>query len=520
MYRSYALGQYRTMYDNPIYRWRESVAVALSKLHDPPLSGYVAYRSIRDYLTAHGLALMPGEAEPLPSPAEREKLIYDPSRLERLFRAAAAVPVDPLLPPVPIVGNEKGESDFYALAFSLFGISLSALWKFYFLLLFASAAIFFLAFRSSPFCLLLLSIYLTAHYAMIGVASAPWIQTVHNSRFFSVMALLPSLHLLLLLLRRESLGWASGVLAAAQTLLLAFLAFCRFEVMWQPIAVIAVGGAVLPIQSLSVGLRRHGERGRAVAAGLLVIWPSLFSAGGVAGLLIYQRTALDHRAYALETRTHTFWEPLFSGTISANSELCSLYCFGEEPYSDTMDYIAVRDYLRRRSDATSPIAHVENGRIEINAMRNMGVYDAAMRRIFLRVVAQHPWLVLQSFVLDKPVDQVKILWHGRILARMGILVPVLLALVIGVIAAFLDASHGTSEQWLLVRRGLPVVLLLSLTTTEITPSIMIPDTITVFTMLLLGLLAAVALLLTRRFFSLRRKVSTDPSTNPVTMSRG
>src|SRR6185437_2293213 len=77
MYRSYALGQYRTMYDNPIYRWRESVAVALSKLHDPPLSGYVAYRSIRDYLTAHGLALMPGEAEPLPSPAEREKLIYD-----------------------------------------------------------------------------------------------------------------------------------------------------------------------------------------------------------------------------------------------------------------------------------------------------------------------------------------------------------------------------------------------------------------------------------------------------------
>ena len=67
VYRSYSLGQYRTMYDNPIIRWRDSIAVALSELRAPPLPGYVAYRSISDYLNQHGLALMEGEASPLPS---------------------------------------------------------------------------------------------------------------------------------------------------------------------------------------------------------------------------------------------------------------------------------------------------------------------------------------------------------------------------------------------------------------------------------------------------------------------
>src|ERR1700686_4038565 len=69
MARSYSSGQYGTMYDNPIYRWRISLAVALSQLHDPALSGYVAYGSIVNYLNRGGLALMPGEADPLPRPA-------------------------------------------------------------------------------------------------------------------------------------------------------------------------------------------------------------------------------------------------------------------------------------------------------------------------------------------------------------------------------------------------------------------------------------------------------------------
>src|ERR1700683_3408681 len=135
MYYSYSLGQYRTMYDNPILRWRNSIAVALSKLHNPPLSGYVAYRSISDYLNQHGLALMEGEATPMPSYEAVRNLIYDPDRLEKLFQQASTVPINYSLLPVAIPGSEKGQAAFYYWAFRLFGIHLQSLWYFYFLLL-------------------------------------------------------------------------------------------------------------------------------------------------------------------------------------------------------------------------------------------------------------------------------------------------------------------------------------------------------------------------------------------------
>src|SRR5712691_2307195 len=58
--RTYSLGHHQRMYDNPIYRWRESLAIALSRMQTPPLHGYLAYRSIRNYLVEHGLSLVAG----------------------------------------------------------------------------------------------------------------------------------------------------------------------------------------------------------------------------------------------------------------------------------------------------------------------------------------------------------------------------------------------------------------------------------------------------------------------------
>lgn len=487
MYRSYSLGQYRTMYDNPIYRWRESIAVALSEMSEEPLNGYVAYRSIRDYLNLHGLALMEGEATHLPTPAEREAVVYDPDRLEKLFREAAAVPIDYSLPPVPIVGNEKGEAEFYYFAFSLFGINLAAMWKFYFLLLFCSAAAFFVIFRSSQFCMSLLLVYLIVHYALVGLASGPWLQTVHNSRFFPVLALLPTMHLLLLLIRGDQISWASGAFAVAQAFLLFFLIFCRVQAMWQPVAVMAVGVLTAPLRPLWVA-RRHPQLLRqAMVGGLVAVWPASFVAAGTIGLVLYEHVALDRHVYAAETKTHTIWEPLFSGTISASPELCKLYCFGEEPYSDTMSYVAVLNYLRSRNDSSPSIAYLEGNTIRINAMANMGVYDHLVQKIYLDIVRQHPWLVLKSFLYDKLSDQVEILGRGGVISRTGIAMPLLLALGVGLVILLTGTPYMSRNRILIAIRAVLIFVLLSLATTEIIPNIMIFDTIAVFgTIILLG----------------------------------
>ena len=250
VYQSYSLGQYRTMYDNPVYRWRASIAVALSELRDPPLWGYVAYRSISDYLNQHGLALMEGEASPLPSFRSVRELIYNPERLEKLFQDASTAPVDYSLDPVPIVGNEKGEAAYYYLAFRLFGIHIASLWYFYFLLLAVSVVAYFLAFWRSLTCMLLLMLYLIGHLYMVDFASNDLFQTVHNSRFFPVLALLPTFHLMLLGLRKVNLTRNSAILAACQTFLLFFVIFNRLQAGWQPVAIIAVSAVSLPWRNL------------------------------------------------------------------------------------------------------------------------------------------------------------------------------------------------------------------------------------------------------------------------------
>jgi hypothetical protein len=498
--RSYTFGQYRAMYDNPIYRWRASVAVALSKMHHPPLDGYVAYRSISDYLNQHGLGLMEGEAKPLPTPAAREALIYDPVRLEQLFRAAAKVRVDPTLPPVPIVGNEKGEAEFYYFAFELFGISLSAMWKLYFVLLAVSALVFFVAFRRSTACLLLLSLYFVAHYALIGLSTAPWCQNVHNSRFFPVLSLLPSLHLLILLLRREKPTYSQIALAALQTLLLAFVIFCRYQAIWQPIALIAAALVILPLGALFERLRSPGRRWQALGLMLIATWPALLAGFGVVGLVVYQHAALN-RLYGVETRTHTFWEPLYAGTVSASPELCAHYCFGQEPFSDSIGYMAVLSELRARHDTSSPIARIQDGQITINAMRNMGAYDRLVRKIFFDMARHHPWLVLKSFALDKLVAEREILENGHVLKRTKVLVPVLLGIGVGLVAIVVGVPSGFGERRRILR-GVPVFVLLSLTTIEVTPDIIIPDTVAVFWILaLVGVAAAPVALVSTIGFS-------------------
>ena len=477
IHRSHMLGQYRTMYDNPIYRWRQSVAVALSDLADKPLGGYVAYRSISDYLNQHGLGLMPGEADPLPGREQLEGLIHDPTRLETLFREASRVPIDDSLRPVPIVGSEKGEADFYYLAFRLFGIGLKGLWLLYFTLLSLATGLYLLAFRRSPFCLLLLMLYLIGHYSVVGYAAIGPYQTVHNSRFLPVLSLLPSLHLLLLVLRRERPSWSGLILASAQVFLLVFVVFCRVQALWQAAAVIATAIVMLPLRSTERTPQRRPTFVTAFARVAVATWPAAIVIVGLAGLVAYERLALDNKAYATEARTHVFWHPLYSGTVSASPELRALYLHDDKPYEDNVVYDAVARDLRERKDTTPAIVEVRDGVIYSFAMKNMGVFDEMARRVFLQMVRKHPWLVLKSFVYDKPREQVRILFELPLASLLAFFWAALLAMGAGLLSVVAGLSRPQRQDLVAALWAMPLVIVLSLSTTEVLPTVMIVDTV-------------------------------------------
>jgi hypothetical protein len=510
------------MYDNPIYRWRESMAIALSRLRNPPLHGYLAYRSISDYLNQHGLALSEDEAKPLPSPQELRALVFDGARMEALVRGAAAVAVDDSLPPVTLNGNEKGLADFYYLAFKLFGMHIWAFTTLYFVILAISVALFFLSFQKSPVCLLLIMLYLVANVYMLGFQPGT-IAVPHNSRFFPVLSFLPAMHLFLLVLMRGPPRLATVAAATGQMAILYFAIFIREAALWQALAVLASPLLVFNYRPWSLSLRRPRLFPTIASIEAVRAWPAILVLAGLLSFSGYTKFAVDKIWYRSETSSHTFWDPVYAGLISASPELASSYlpncasfdsipCLSQR-FGDNMVYEAVLKYLRERNEVPPEIAYVSgDGQIMINAFWNAGIYDRVVRQLVFQVVKQHPWLTLKTFVLDKPGAQLDILVHGGLFRTRGYLVAALVAtgicLMVCTLVALTRYKLPTIRDILQYLPAVLFVCLFSAITTMIFPSVFILDTILYYQMLTLlifiGLSLTAVVLISRRRWRLKK----------------
>ena len=492
MVHAYQLGSQSRMYDNPIYRWRESLVIALSRMQPQPLHGYVGYGSILAYLNQHGLALMPGEATPLPNPAVRAALIADGARMNQLMQDASRVAIDPKLPPVILQGNELGLVDYTYWAFKLYGVNINALVLLYFTLLGAAIVLFFATFRHSRFCLLLLMLYLAAHYFALDYANTPSILAIQNSRFFPVLALLPALYLLLLVAVRARPTPALAAMAAVETFILIFMVFCRTQTYWEILAIVLAAVVVTGLRPLRQALFRVSRWPSAIGQSVYETWPAVLAAAGAVMLIVYSGLAPDKTLYSAESKAHLFWHDLFASTVSSDPTLYAIYGYNSEKFSDDMSYVAAARDLRGRNDGTSPIAQVVDGVLDIDIFKSNGVYDQEMRRLCFRVVREHPWLVLRSFLIGKPKVQIGRFnstpelwnWHNYV----G---PLLLALAASGLALALGVALPTARTAVTATAVAAVVLACSTLTSFFYPSALIAEVLV--TWLILVMLCAVYL---------------------------
>jgi hypothetical protein len=219
------------------------------------------------------------------------------------------------------------------------------------------------------------------------------------------------------------------------------------------------------------------------------VWPALLVILGGLVFMGYERFALDRAAYATESRTHTFWDPLLVGTISASPELAALYGMGQVPYGDNLGYRLAEQYIVRLNDITSPIAVVSDGHVtSIYAMHNMGAFDAIQRKIFVQILRDHPWLVIRSFLYDKPQAELKALaraWRLAFFNPLAFLFAIFLAYLSGAVIWLFDAGQIRLPKLGMVSVALVTIIILSLSTGFIYPSPIIPDAILLFLMLFL-----------------------------------
>lgn len=430
---------------HPIYRVRQSLAIALSRLHEQPASGYLAHKSVVDALNAHGFAIFPDDSGVRLDGPGWEKLLGDTDRLNDALTAALHVPLDNALPPEILWGNEPGYADFLYLSFMLFGTKVQSIYYFLFTLLGTSCLCYLAQFRKSPFKLFLLALYLAEIYWLLEYAHIRGItlNAATNSRLFTGFSLLPAAHIFFLLWDRQPLGLLAAAGATVQSALLVFLVWSRHEVTWQILLIFATAAALAAIAAVtSLRSRRpdafvHQVRG---------LWPVAILALFMVIISVNKSCGMDER-YRAEIKNHVFWHAVLGGVLAYSPTLSMIYAGSSSDNADHLVYEALARDLTARNDLTSPIAyyHPQTNRIEIAILQSSAHYEALARSMMLRILREHPFHVIRG-VYAKARSQVRVFasYPGAMLVPFAL--AVLSALACAAAGGF---SHSRSDR----RRG-------------------------------------------------------------------
>jgi hypothetical protein len=302
--------------------------------------------------------------------------------------------------------DDRGLSDFVNAAFRLFGPTVPALFKFWFVLLGLSTAIAVVRFHRDATALALIGcavigVGMTVTALTRGAFETFTSPSIHiaESRMFDVLAIVPLLHLLLSMVRPpaalRSLAIGAIIVQAA---LIAALVHARGSVSWVFVAIILIGFA---LSLLWWRKSKLAPSGGAVAVVLCAV------VAAYAGLHLYQRIIFNP-AYLGEIGPRIFWHNVLMG-LSANPK------FARELNLDVNDKLAVQavlDDLRARNDLRIPEqwdARAILNSVVGDARFDWPTYELLARNFIVRTLLSDPWQALKLVAWDKPVGIVKTL---------------------------------------------------------------------------------------------------------------
>jgi hypothetical protein len=416
-----AIGQDGVLF-GPAYRLRQSLAVTISRLREPPLHGYLAYRSIIDVFSAHGFAFFDDDKGERLWQTDERGLVDNVSDMNAMLREAMSVPIVSSLQPEIIQANELGYADYAQIAFRIFGVNTQALYYFYYVILGVSCALFVLQFRNSAFLLYLLTLYLGGILFLQNYADAQGSQlfTVANSRLFSALSLPAALHIVLVLWERRRPSVVTALAVLLQSIVIAFVISCRYEAMWQVLMIVTASGIV----ALRILLERESFGWTTELAGRCSqLWPAVLLLLVLFGDHVRVDMTADQR-YAYEPKTHTIWPEVLGGILSVSPSLQKAYTAGTSYNNfDNYAYFAIIEDLNARHDTGSPISTVENREIGLDLWRGFKFYDDLSRAITFRVIREHPLLVIGG-IYQKMIDQAKLYAASHGLALRNFRAPI------------------------------------------------------------------------------------------------
>lgn len=414
-----------------------SITVALSRLWFHLHEGYVGYQAVYDALIK---VLAP---DGLSNNPDNFALLRDPTAIQHAFDNVRKI-IPGSLPSYSVLSPEfkiilmedLGLSDFYTMAFMLFGVHPDSMYKLYFLIFSISALLFLVEYRKQFIPLLLMAAVIAVlpifFFSDLFNISMP---SVNSNRFLSTLGFIPITYILCLYFKSEkSLGRMQVIRLITMALILAFALSIRRSAQWQLIA--------LTTFTLMVALkhywpyRRHLmqlERLRLLKTPLLA--GTLILILVVSGYQAIQRSMMNpiyktdyaaeghavwHSSY-IGLSLHPDWVKLNPG-ITANIDNSDMIAFGVSVH-----------YLEERG--VGFLAPLTGGLM-------YRLHEIVIKQQFFSFIRHHKLFALELYCYYKPMRLISVLFNRVLQINIYCLLFLLLASIIAGCAS----AHFSSDE--------------------------------------------------------------------------
>jgi hypothetical protein len=293
--------------------------------------------------------------------------------------------------------DDKGIVDYIKLAFFVFGYSSISLIYLYCLILFLSSLIFYLRFSNNLGAIVTLFVFLLAHACVMPpVTVNSQLQTVLALRFMSVLAMIPTLHLMLEMLKTNPPPRYSKnliiIFGLTQLAIILFILQIRFSSIWMVVCILSISLFIL-LAMIFYPLTSHRYFHFKVSLGIAI---SLII--GMIGLQQYKHYAYDSAYFKVGGASHVFWHSIYSGLA-----------YHPQFSKENKIYIDDNSVI----DATGSFLKSNGRQLEWAAMGGESpnyseikytIYDQAVKDMVISSLIHNPYIWFSAFFYYKPLE--------------------------------------------------------------------------------------------------------------------
>jgi len=419
----------------PMARHRDAMAIAISYVQFNHWDGYSSLRAVNRTLVESGMSLRPEDSMRV-GVKDYFEFMRKPNLVNLAIEEAIELK-DPLSDGAFFMQDEKGMVPLYILSFKLFGVEGTSLFKGHISLVLFSLSLAFLTFWRTPWAVFIFLVWACMNLAMmltLGDQSGVDVNLIQGDRFTGILALVPTLHIVLLMVLRFSPKPYIVLLTLLQGVLLTLLFIARITTLWQALAIFAIAFSLV-----SFGLLKERVHKFRVSWQILIpIWPVVVVSLCITGVVAHHRTAFNPE-FAKIQQEHPIWHNVMT-VVHNNPQRTTIphsIPEGIPVWDDQVSYLLFEREIKERGESVSEyLRNDKDWHFRTSEPRwdfLWGKYDKVMHGILLRTISESPFYSIASFLWYQPLTVVKIVFSDRFLKPRDLLHPaVVLPIALGI----------------------------------------------------------------------------------------